>query len=75
MNSTDSDVTNMPFLVQTFNIMLLCSEDYMVEPISLKFLVDHGFDCNRQYSLGIPYYRGSDKVNSKIYKYASIFYR
>ncbi|XP_013782965.1 target of EGR1 protein 1-like [Limulus polyphemus] len=49
------------FLVQTFNILVLCSEDYTVEPDSLKFLVDHGFDFNRQYSLGLPYYRGDDK--------------
>ncbi|XP_076353535.1 target of EGR1 protein 1-like [Tachypleus tridentatus] len=49
------------FLVQTFNILVLCNEDYTVEPDSLKFLVDHGFDFNRQYSLGLPYYRGDDK--------------
>ena len=33
-----------PYQVQTFNILTLCSEDYIVEPASLKFLVEHGFD-------------------------------
>ena len=50
------------FTVQTFNIVLLCSEDYVVEPASLKFLCDHGFDFNEQYTKGISYYRGSDQA-------------
>ena len=49
--------------VCTFNISLLCSEDYIVEPAALKFLVEHGFDFVKQYSKGLPYYRGRDKVN------------
>ena len=56
---------NVTFSVQTFNLMLLCSENYVVEPLSLKFLTDHGFDFNKQYSAGLPYYRGSDKVIDK----------
>ncbi|XP_033636182.1 target of EGR1 protein 1-like isoform X2 [Asterias rubens] len=48
------------FLIQTFNITTLCSEDYIVEPGSLKFLVDHGFDFNKQYASGVSYYRGVD---------------
>lgn len=49
------------FTVQTFNILVLCKENYIVEPSSLQFLIGHGFDFNRQYSLGVPYYRGEDR--------------
>ncbi|XP_013407249.1 target of EGR1 protein 1 [Lingula anatina] len=57
--SNDLQVT---FFVQTYNITLLCSEDYVVEPSSVQFLVDHGFDFNKQYSLGVSYYRGNDRA-------------
>ncbi|KAK2160795.1 hypothetical protein LSH36_127g16051 [Paralvinella palmiformis] len=50
------------FQVQTYNVMLLCSEHYVVEPGSLRFLVEHGFDFNLQYAKGLPYRRGNDKV-------------
>ena len=53
----------LDFQVQTFNIMVLCSENYMVEPASLTFLIEHGFDFNKQYATGVSYYRGPDKVS------------
>ncbi|EFX85112.1 hypothetical protein DAPPUDRAFT_194080 [Daphnia pulex] len=53
---------NLNFSVQTFNLMALCSEDYVVEPSALQFLVTHGFDFHKQYSQGIPYYRGNDRA-------------
>ena len=55
-------VREWSFNVQTFNVTLLCSEDYMVEPGALKFLVEHGFDFNKQYASGVSYYRGKGKV-------------
>ncbi|XP_067677671.1 target of EGR1 protein 1-like isoform X2 [Haliotis asinina] len=54
------------YLVQTFNILVLCEEDFIVEPITLKFLVDHGFDFNKQYAKGISYYRGNDKTDQDL---------
>lgn len=62
-SDAEVEIRQWSFGVQTFNVMLLCSEDYMVEPRTLKFLVEHGFDFNKQYSTGISYYRGRQKVS------------
>uniref|UniRef100_A0A2R5L584 Target of EGR1 protein 1 n=1 Tax=Ornithodoros turicata TaxID=34597 RepID=A0A2R5L584_9ACAR len=51
----------LKFKVQTFNILAMCSESYIVEPSSIQFLITHGFDFNRQYALGVPFYKGNDK--------------
>lgn len=58
---TAADQSSDSYVVQTFNILLLCEDDFVVEPLSLKFLVRHGFDFNKQYDKGVPYYRGPDK--------------
>ncbi|XP_067144183.1 target of EGR1 protein 1-like isoform X1 [Centruroides vittatus] len=54
------------FLVQTYNVVVLCNENYIVEPNSLQFLIQHGFDFNYQYEFGLPYHRGNDKDESSI---------
>ncbi|EEC17158.1 target of egr1, member 1, putative, partial [Ixodes scapularis] len=65
-DSRSSVTGSLKFTVQTFNILVLCKENYIVEPSSLQFLISHGFDFNRQYSLGVPYYRGNDRVRNLI---------
>ncbi|XP_062509630.1 target of EGR1 protein 1-like [Corticium candelabrum] len=46
--------------VAVYNLMLLSEREYMVEPCSLQFLLDHGFDFNKQYRDGIRYAPFSD---------------
>ncbi|KAK8768944.1 hypothetical protein V5799_014589 [Amblyomma americanum] len=66
----------LKFTVQTFNILVLSQDNYIVEPSSLQFLISHGFDFNRQYALGVPYRRGHDRPNQpedKAYSLRKLF--
>ena len=52
---------NVNYCVQTYNILTLADEDYIVEPGSINFLLQHGFNFQEQYQRGVPYRRGNDK--------------
>ena len=62
----DFQIASKRYQAQTYNIVVLCSEDYIVEPGSVNFLVKHGFNFNQQYSHGVPYYRGNDRDKSSV---------
>ena len=57
-----SDNTSTKYKVHTFNLGVLCNQEFIVEPASLQFLIQHGFDFNKQFSKGISYHKGADKV-------------
>ena len=51
----------------TFNILLHCQKPYMIEPQAVQFLLSHGFDFNKQYSRGLPYWPGNDIPKRKVH--------
>ena len=50
----------------TFNILLHCQKPYMIEPQAVQFLLSHGFDFNKQYSKGLPYWPGNQIPKHKV---------
>ena len=51
------------FSVSIYNIILLCSDPYTVDPKAVQFLVNHGFNFNKQFAEGISFYKGNDRVS------------
>lgn len=64
-NSPGSSVSHWSYSMKTYSLLVLCSEDYIVEPASLQFLVQHRFDFCSQYRLGIGYNRSNDTTESE----------
>ena len=58
---------NCEFLVQTFNVMLLRKDSFTVEPASLKFLLEHGFDFNTHYAKAISYLMPKSEVRISLF--------
>ena len=48
--------------VEVFNIWLLSQRPYVIDPKSSKFLINHGFDFNKQFAKGLPYTPGFTEV-------------
>ena len=61
--------TNTAVDVKVFNIWLLCQRPYTIDPSSAKFLLEHGFDFNKQFAKGIPYTPGPLHVSKPICMY------
>ena len=48
--------------VEVFNIWLLSQKEFVIDPQSAIFLLQHGFDFNKQFGKGIPYMPGAQEV-------------
>ncbi|KAI9599326.1 ribonuclease H-like domain-containing protein [Syncephalis fuscata] len=51
----DEKIKEIMYDVHVFQLLLCCTQDYMVSPESLRFLVDNGYDLNRLVHDGVPY--------------------
>uniref|UniRef100_H2YQR8 C3H1-type domain-containing protein n=1 Tax=Ciona savignyi TaxID=51511 RepID=H2YQR8_CIOSA len=70
----ESDSEN-PFLyhVSVYNFILLCADPFTIDPSAVSFLVNHGFNFNKQFSSGINYYRGNDKETANKFTMRKLF--
>ena len=48
---------------EVFNVWLSCQRDYILNPQSACFLLEHGFDFNKQLSKGLLYTPGQAPVS------------
>ena len=57
------DSGHVDWRVEVFNVWLLCQEPYTIDPSSATFLLQHGFDFNKQFAKGLPYSPNSGEVS------------
>ncbi len=57
---------------KTYNL-LTYTDQFLVEAKSIKFLIDHGFDLNKLFKIGLKHYRGNDQSNKNEHDIRSIF--
>ena len=66
---SSSDALQTLCKVEAFNIWMLSQHSYTIDPSSAQFLIDHGFDFNKQFRYGLPYtpvHISSEKHNVKV---------
>ncbi|KAK8381328.1 hypothetical protein O3P69_018427 [Scylla paramamosain] len=69
----EEQIRSHDYMVQTFNVLTMCTDPFTVECDSLKFLHNHGFDFNKLYAKGILYYKGCDRKNDKSLSVRNLF--
>lgn len=65
---TDSDgsiMSSVVYKATPYNILLLCSDSFTIDPSAVSFLTQHGFDFNKQFAKGLKYKKGCHNPNSK----------
>lgn len=69
----EEQIRSHDYMVQTYNVLTMCSDPFTVDCSSLKFLLNHGFDFNKLYSKGTPYYKGCDRQENEAPSVRHIF--
>ena len=63
--------------VEAFNIWTLSQHSYTIDPSSAQFLLEHGFDFNKQFRHGLPHvpvHGKSQEHSTKVANILHIFY-
>ncbi|RNA29518.1 target of EGR1 1 [Brachionus plicatilis] len=53
---------------KSFDLALLCSDHFMVDPESIQFLIFNKHDIALNFTKGIKYYRGNDRYQDQNYR-------
>lgn len=56
----ESSPSGLRLTHRVYDVLLLSQKPYLVNPTSLRFLINHGFDFNRQYSEGLSFDPGQE---------------